>query len=250
MESVALRPRKATEIVDAAIEVYRRNPIHFLLLAAIVRVPWLIVQIVLVGGRENDAEALMTSVMIGAGGLVSYFLTAGLVVHMASELYLGRETDSFETIRSVWPKTIEVFVASILQTVAVVIGLLLLLFPAVWITSLIFAVIPAIVIEKKGVGEAFSRSSQLSVGMKGHVLSALGLVVLIRVIVELGIGIIALLIPMLELRYVLLAVAGMLIYPLFGIAEALIYYDVRIRKEGFDIEMLAQQPAQPAPAAV
>lgn len=250
MESLALRPRKATEIVDAAIEVYRRNPIHFLLLAAIVRVPWLIVQIVLLAGREGDAEAVFTSLLIGAGGMVSYFLTAGLVVHMASELYLGRETDSFETIRRVWPKTIQVFVASVLQSVAVVVGLILLLFPAVWITSVIFAVIPAIVIEKKGVMEAFNRSSQLSNGVKLHVLSALGLVVLIRVIVEVGLGIVALLIPMPELRYVVVAVAGMLIYPLFGIAVALIYYDIRIRKEGFDIEMMAQQPAQPAPAPV
>lgn len=248
MESVALRPRKATEIVDAAIEVYRRNPIHFLLLAAIVRVPWLIVQIVLVGGR-NDPEAFMTSLMIGAGGLVTYFLTAGLVVHMASELYLGRETDSFETIRNVLPRTLEVFIASVIQSVAVVMGLLLLLFPAVWITSVIFAVIPAIVIERKDVGTAFKRSADLSVGMKWHVLSVVGLVVIIRVIVEMGLGLIALLIPIAELRYVVLAAAGMLIYPLFGIAETLIYYDVRIRKEGFDIEMMAQQPA-PAPAAV
>jgi hypothetical protein len=41
----------------------------------------------------------------------------------------------------------------------------------------------------------------------------------------------------------------MLMYPLLGIAETLIYYDVRIRKEGFDIEMMAAQAAEPAPVS-
>src|SRR3954468_20924353 len=101
MESLVLRPRKATEIVDASVEVYRRNPIHFLLLAAIVRVPWLIVQIVFVAGRETELQALMTSVLVGVGTVISYFLMSGLIAQMASELYLGNETDAFRTLSQV-----------------------------------------------------------------------------------------------------------------------------------------------------
>jgi hypothetical protein len=81
-----------------------------------------------------------------------------------------------------------------------------------------------------------------------HVLSALGLVALIWIIVKLGMLLIAMVVPdsMPELRYVAITIGDILLDPLFGIATTLIYYDVRIRKEGFDIEMMAGPP----PAAV
>ena len=250
MDPIALRPRKATEIVDAAIEVYRRNPIHFLLLAAIVRVPWLIVQIIYVAPREGDVDAIVPSIMISLGTLITTFLMAGFIVHMASELYLGRETDAFDTIRQVAPRVPAVFTASLMQATFIGLGLAFFLFPAVWVTAICFAVIPVLVIEKKGVFGSFARSMRLSDRVKGHILSALGLVVLIRIIVEVGIGLVSLAIPMAELRYVAVTAAAMVIYPLLGIALTLIYYDVRIRKEGFDIEMMAQQTPEPAPVPV
>lgn len=250
MDPIALRPRKATEIVDAAIEVYRRNPIHFLLLAAIVRVPWLIVQIVFLAPREDDIDATIgASLLISLGTMFTTLFMSGFVIHLASELYLGRESDSFDAIAKVAPRIASVFMSSLLQSVAIGAGLLLFLFPAIWVTAVLFAVLPLVVIEKRGVFAAFDRSQKLSEGVKGHVLSALGLIVLIRVIVEFGGTLIASAIPMPELRYVAITAAAILMYPLLGIAETLIYYDVRIRKEGFDIEMMAAQPAEPAPVS-
>ena len=240
MEAIALRPRKATEIIDAAIEVYRRNPIHFLLLAAIVRVPWLIVQIVFLAPHEGDPDAIVTSLLISLGTMISTFIMEGFVVFMAAELYLGRETDAFETFRRVGPRILAVFLASLMQSLAIGAGLILFLFPAVWVTAVLFAVMPAVVIEGKGVFGAFDRSEKLSSGEKGHILSAIGLVVLIRIILEVGILVIASAIPMTELRYVAITAASMVVYPLYGISTALIYYDIRIRKEGFDIEMMAK----------
>jgi hypothetical protein len=252
MESIALRPRKATEIIDAAVEVYRRNPVHFLLLAAIVRVPWLIVQLIYLVPREGDPDAIITSIVVSFGTLITTFLMQGFVVYMASELYLGRETDALHTMRVVAPRIIAVFFASLLTSIAIGLGLLLFLFPAIWITAALFAVLPAVVLEGRGVFGAFDRSQKLSEGVKTHILSAIGLIVLIRIVVEVGSAIIAALIPMPELKYIVITAASMLAYPLYGIAYTLIYYDIRIRKEGFDIEMMAQRAAtsgEPAPVA-
>jgi hypothetical protein len=252
MDPIALRPRKATEIIDAAIEVYRRNPIHFLLLAAIVRVPWLIVQIIYLAPREGDPDAIVTSVLISMGTLITTFFMQGFIVYMASELYLGRETDALDTMRRVGPRIFSVFVASLLTSVALGAGLVLFLFPAVWIAAALFAVQPALVLEGKSVFGAFDRSQKLSDGVKMHVLSAIGLIVLIRIVLEFGSALLALAIPMPALRYVVVTVAAMLVYPLYSIAYTLIYYDIRIRKEGFDMEMMAKQltPASTPASAV
>jgi hypothetical protein len=248
MDPIALRPRKATEIIDAAIEVYRRNPIHFLLLAAMVRVPWLIAQIVYLAPVDGDPEMLFGMFVIAFGTMFTTLLMAGFVVKMASDLYLGQETDAFSTIRSVASRVPAVFVASLMQIVCVSLGFMLLLFPAVWVSAVLFAVLPVVVLERRNPFAAFDRSSQLSNGVKWHVLSALGLVAIIWFVVVLGSAIITQIIPMPALKYSVAAAADILLYPLFGIASTLIYYDVRIRKEGFDIEMMAGQPTT-APAA-
>ena len=40
------------------------------------------------------------------------------------------------------------------------------------------------------------------------------------------------------------------IYPLLAVVSTLVYYDLRIRKEGFDLEIMSRElGAAPAPAA-
>jgi hypothetical protein len=44
------------------------------------------------------------------------------------------------------------------------------------------------------------------------------------------------------LSQILTFLAGSLILPLYSIATTLFYYDIRIRREGFDLEFMAGQP--------
>ena len=246
MDPIALRPRKATEIIDAAIEVYRRNPIHFLLVAAVIRVPWLIVQIIWIAPIQDDVMAMIgPSMVIGLGTLFTTLLMAGWIVQLASDIYLGEQTDAFVSLRKITGRIPAVFVAALLQSVAVMFGLFLLLFPAVWISAVVFAVIPAVVLEGLNPFKAFDRSGDLSKGVKSHILSALGLIALIWIVAKLGGGLLSAIVPTAPLQLTVAAITDILVYPLFGIASTLIYYDIRIRKEGFDLEMMAR--AQPAP---
>lgn len=238
MESIALRPRKATEIVDAAIEVYRRNPVHFMLLTTLVHAPWLILQLVLLGNAPPTAE-LATSALISLGTVVSLFLMSAVVVQMASDLYLGRDTDAFEAIRRVGWKLPTALAASLIQGFLIVVGIALFLVLAAYWSALFFAVIPVIVLERKGLFEAFPRSSRLSKGLRLHILSALGLVFIIRIAVTVGATFLVAIVPNFAAQRVLSALVSIVVYPIAGIADALIYYDARIRHEGFDIEMMA-----------
>jgi hypothetical protein len=238
MDSIALRPRKATEIVDASIEVYRRNPVHFMLLTTLVHAPWLILQIVLLGNAQ-PTEKILTQVMITFGAFFSYFLMSAVVVQMASDLYLGQETDAFIAIRRVGWKLPAAFIGALIQGFLVGIGLVLFLLPAVYWSAIYFAAIPIIVLERKGIFAAFDRSSALSKGLKGHILATISLVFLIRMTVSFGALIIVGIVPNIITQRVLSTLVQIVVYPLVGISDALLYYDARIRREGFDIEMLA-----------
>lgn len=249
MDPIGLRPRKATEIVDAAIEVYRRNPLHFMLLTTLVHAPWLILQIILLGDAPATSN-LGTQLMISAGSFVSYFFMAAIVVQMASDLYLGRETDAFDAIRRVGSRIPRAFLAALGKGLLIAFGLALFLFPAVYWSALYFAVIPVVVLEGKSVGASFSRSGELSRELKLHILSTLGLVFVIRVAIALGVGILIALIPNVIVQRILSTLLTIVVYPLIGITDALLYYDARIRREGFDIEMMAASTAQPEAVAI
>jgi hypothetical protein len=253
MDPIALRPRKATEIIDAAIEVYRRNPLHFLLVAAVIRVPWLIVQIIVIAPIQKDIGAIMVpSMLISFGSMLTTFVMAGWIVQLASDIYLGHQTDAFDSLRRMAPRIPAVFVAAMLQTVAIWLGLFLLLFPAVWISAMVFAVVPAVVLERLGPFKAFDRSGALSQGVKLHVLAALGLIVAIWLVVKIGTVVLVQVLPTPVLQMTVGTLTDILIYPLFGIASTLIYYDIRIRKEGLDLEIMAKQAgsASTHPSAV
>jgi hypothetical protein len=245
MIPIVLRPRKATEIVDAAIEVYRRNPTHFMLVAAAVQVPWLIMQVIFFGNTTPGIDQLGTSLIIALGTLVSQQLMAAVVVQMASDLYLGRETDALTAVQRVGMRLVTAFVAAILQGIVIGFSLLFFLLPAVFVTALLFAVLPVVVLERRGIFSAFERSSQLSRDLKLHIVGAIGIVVAIRVAVGLGAVVLAQVIGQPVLQHVAAALVAVLVNPLAGIVQTMLYYDARIRHEGFDIEMMAGAPAQP-----
>ena len=108
--------------------------------------------------------------------------------------------------------------------------------------------IPVLVLERKSVFASFGRSGELSRDLKLHILSALGLVFLIRIAVTIGALIVVGVIPQQIVQHVLSTLISIVVYPLVGITDALLYYDARIRREGFDIEMMAGATAPPAAA--
>jgi hypothetical protein len=238
MDPIVLRPRTAYEIVDASIEVYRRNPTQFMLVTAAIAVPWLLLQVLLLGNSQ-PLEHVGLGLLIGMGNIVSQQFAAAIIVQLASDLYLGRETDAWLSVQRVGNRLFAAFIASICQSIVIAFGLIMFLFPAVYFSALYFAVIPVVVIERTGVAAAFERSGKLSQDLKLHIVGALGMLVAIRLGIGMGVGLLVLLIHQVMLQHVVVALVAVIIGPLTGIIEAMLYYDARIRREGFDIEMMA-----------
>jgi len=98
-----------------------------------------------------------------------------------------------------------------------------------------------LVLERRGLGEAFSRSSSLSRDRKLHIIATLGLTVLIYFLLTVGGQLVALFLlrKFLILQAIVTALLSILLYPVVAITEAVLYFDTRIKSEGFDIEMMA-----------
>ena len=139
--------------------------------------------------------------------------------------------------------------------------LILLLAPAVYLFARWFAALPALLVEETGPIESLRRSWHLGAGnvrrIVGYVLLIVLLVVILPLVIEMALEwIIEVVLPggasELLLRYpgLFLQLLIVIAVPFFNAAAVLLYYDLRIRNEGYDLELrvaeLEAQTARPA----
>lgn len=129
-----------------------------------------------------------------------------------------------------------------------------------WMSLRLSLGIPACVVEELPARRALRRSVELSKGSLGRILVLAILVYAIRMIIGIVLGIPFLFtffrhpgqpisIAMLSIQQIAGFITDTLIGPIYGIGLALFYYDLRIRKEGFDIEWMMQAAGLEAPTA-
>lgn len=251
MTSAALRPLSIGEILDLSFRLYRS---HFTSLALIVVV--------------CSGVPLLLSLYIEASGgyfvngvlTVAYYLlfivlgqiATAATLFLVSESYLGRSIDAGEALRRAVPYIGRLIVLALLFTLVVGVGFVLLIVPGIILAcGLIFAT-PALVLESApNALSALGRSWALSKGSKGKIFALLlTLVVLLYIPLFALTALGTVLLPASEtgVSLVVLAMVGLVqvfIYPLFYCVLTVAYYDLRVRKEGFDLEVLASslQPA-------
>jgi hypothetical protein len=141
----------------------------------------------------------------------------------------------------------------------VVVGALAL---AVWILMRFSLSIPVLLLENRSAVDSMARSGSLTAGHRGRVF--LGIVVISAIVVGITSAIVApATIPFMLITikgsfmpaWLVIAqalssgIAGTLTGPLLSIALALIYYDVRIRKEAYDLEVMAASAPRAAEIA-
>lgn len=278
MSDLRLRARSVTEIVDAAFQLYKRDPLEYILVTALSYAPLIVGQLILLRGMLSlkgapAAAIASTSLVLGVVSLFVYALMLAVLSRFASDVYLGKPASLREVLRSVLRVVPAVIAATfglgfvwILGFLPVIVGTLLKVpvliglgvpFAIVWMFyayARFFAVFQVIVLEEPNILRAFSRSSVLSRGRKGHILLTMLLAFVIFFVVAFAVsvvsGIVAALTGSFAVSTALQSLFTVLGYPLIGITQVILYYDARIRSEGFDIELMASALDASAPTVV
>lgn len=258
MDSSALRARSVFEIIDASVQLLRQHYGSFVLVSLIAALPQMLTKW-LSGWYAAAANPLMFFRAMGGGmSLLFVFLAAmwALVFQaalfiVASDAYLTGDAVPARALQRVARRVFALLFSDLAMALIVGLGFLLLIVPGVYFSLLFFAVLPVLTIENASVDEAFHRSRVLSQAAKGRIFGACALTFLILWLTVIGVAFLTQIAhpsPMLQGLFTDVVVA--LISPLFYIMITLLYYDQRIRKEGFDLEVMARQlgPA-PSPAA-
>ncbi len=266
-----LRPLSFGELLDRTFSLYRK---HFWVFVGIMAVPqlfvvaWSLGLSAVGGGRLGETWTVFFA--IGAGlmfwmWMFAYVVAYGATTFAVSEVHLGRTT----TIRAAYQKMrgriwslIKLILSVLLRIFGCAITIVLL--PLAALLPLWYALaIPALLVEKGTARQALKRSRLLTGGHRNRIF----LIGLLTTIVSLVL--VAIIQGPFWVAAVILAaakgqppywlnvlmnlaggIAGAFTAPLFMIALVLLYYDIRVRKEGYDLQLMMAALEQASPARV
>lgn len=265
----ALRPLTTGELLDRTFSLYKD---HFLLFVGIIALPHLFslafglanVQLrSLLGFTGAGGNFEWTMVALAVAFTVGAIAQAATVVAV-SELHLGRPTSVIDSYRRVKDSIVGVILLTFVMVLGVGIGAMFLFIPGIVLGMMWSLAVPAVVLEDSSLLEAMSRSANLTEGYRWRVfviwvlffvLSASVTLLLqwpIRAVALSAIRSHSAVIPLAWIRAASTVagfMASCLAAPLATIAFSLLYYDLRVRKEAFDLQLMMDtlDGAQSAP---
>jgi hypothetical protein len=217
------------------------------MVTALAYAPWLILQLAIgrIFAASPNAEWMGTlgGLLFILGSMIAFTIMSGVLTKLGSRAYLDGDPGRVEdAIKEILPRTPALIGAAIGRSLLIGLGFMLLFIPGVLFFLMYIAVAPLIVLENKSVGDSFVRSAQLTRNQKSHILVTYLLVGLIYGLLFLGVMVLTVLtmssLPAI-VPGVVFTIFAILLYPLLGLVEMLVYYDLRVRNEGYDVEMMA-----------
>jgi hypothetical protein len=252
--STILRPLSTGELLDRTFFLYRK---HFTLFVGIVALPHLVVLATQIfsgaAGKSNPINAVLMLLIQGIVYLLAMSASQAGTVYAISNVHLDRPTSVSESLGAIKGMVVRIALITIGVGIGVGFGLILLIIPGVILALKWSLAIPVSVIEDKGLRESTDRSSELTKGDRGKIFVIYFLfVVLIYIVTLLWEG------PLLaafgyhaaQLKTAVIPtwfaisvavgsfVTQSLVGPLLTIALSLVYYDERVRKEAFDLQLM------------
>ncbi len=238
--TMSLRPMGLLEIVDQTFRLYRSNFWVFFGIAAAIYVPLGVLQTIPVIG-----------VLANVVFLPVYLVAAGALTKAVSNRYLGETAGVGDAYRYVWIRVWPFLVTMLAAYVLVASGLLLLLVGAIVFGFWIAFVPQVFLIEGRRYFDAVWRSRFLiGKGVWGELIVLMIIVGILTALIEAAAGLV------LGAPFMFFTTEGQsqslwtgivfglvesLVLPIGQVATVLLYYDSRIRKEGFDLQMLAAE---------
>ena len=267
MSAFELRPLSLGELLDRAFLMYRRYILLFLGIAAIPqvlslsfglaqifffpvrRIPTLNGRTVLVASSTGMTGFLITTLGIIIAAVV-YTITQGGTIAAVTELYLGRKATIADSLRRAWDEIGTLFATAVLNGLAVGVGFIALVIPGAYVLCRLIVCLPAALVESRSARDSVARSWELTGGCTGRsfvlLLIYFALVIGMGLLVgfPIGLGLASAtthsgdLRIWLALQQVATALIGILVRPFLLIGISIFYFDLRVRKEAFDLQFM------------
>jgi hypothetical protein len=256
--TTALRPLTTGELLDRTFSLYRS---HFGLFLGIFALPHLLVlafQCVGIAFQSpgNQLTNVFMTLVWSMGALILTVIVSAAsqaaTVVAVSQVHLDRSASIGDSFSKVKGEIAGVIGMSFLVGLGVGAGLIALIVPGILLALMWSLAIPVKVLENRGATDAMSRSSDLTKGDRGRIfviwllfiVMSIGLAFLLQWPIELAAGVasrgaLQRVAPGWQVASLVAQfVSECLVGPLGTIAFSLVYYDERVRKEAFDLQLM------------
>ena len=263
-----LRPRGIGEILDSAVALYRARFTKLTLVAAAVVIPVQALSALVLLSAQPDrfslnvtgtvtpqydtkslAVQLTAVIVVALVGVLSTALIVGVCTRIVADAYIGRSSETREAVRTVRPRVFALVGTSLIILLSDVIGLAFCVVGALFPLTLFAVALPVLILEGVGVSAALGRSITLT---KAHAMHVLGLVVTAQLLAAVVNGALAAGVNLLLRtggstvavvigQSLANTIAGILTTPFVATAIVVLYFDLRIRDEAFDVQLLMQR---------
>jgi uncharacterized membrane protein len=181
-------------------------------------------------------------VLLIVGGVLSFVLSMisqAVMVHAAFQAMRMRPVSVGNSLRVGLSRVVAVFLLAILMGILAGLGALLLIVPGLMLMTMWFVSTPACVVERTGPWTSMKRSAALT---KGHRWKIFGLLLLLILLSAIVAGLMQLV--LMQVGSTILVLLGTLLWgalwtAYYSIAVVTTYHDLRVAKEGIDIEQIA-----------
>lgn len=257
-QEIRFEPMTAGRLLDRSFRIYFQNFPLMLGISAFAYMPLLVLDVVDVLSTQASDDGVAPFGFAGVFALAVSFLIVvpigtGATSKAVSDTYLGNPVTVGTALKTAWGRIVPLLLAQLAATLIIMGGMVLFIVPGIILLVYYALVAPVAILESSGPAAIRRRSWTLVEGHGGKVFVVIVIVVVIQTAFDSSGDVVPFLLGVeaesstgAALRLALRSITGIVGYPLEPIAATLVYYDLRIRKEGFDLEMLSRAAAGPA----
>ena len=254
----ALRPLGVGEMLDRAIKIVLRHWKPLVVLVFAIVVPLQVVSsLFALSAEDADTRTVVAAGVVAiAAALLATLLAEGACFKAIIDGYLGHGTSARESAGFVARRVHALLWLSLVSFVGVILGFIACILPGIWLFVAWSVAIPAMLAEDVRGRAALGRSFRLVRGRWWSALAVIVLATLLTSVVGAAVGfVLGFLTVFAEseaAEFVANAVASILsnviTTPFMAAVITVLYVDLRVRKEGFDLALLAERIGRGATA--
>lgn len=227
-------------VLACAATILSQHFLIFFVMAVVANLPSVL--LANVGGETKAEPTGQAVILIVVAGVLSFLLSMisqAVMVHAAFQAMRNRLVSLGDSLKVGLARVIPIILLALIVGLLAGLAALLLIIPGLILVTMWFVGTPVCVVERTGPWTSLKRSAELT---KGHRWKIFGLMLLLIIVSLIVSGLINLVFS--QFGSLVLTVVGALAWSGFwgaynSIAVVVTYHDLRVAKEGIDIEQIA-----------